>query len=59
MALYIVKDLFRHLCQLVLTILSSQLTNYSMVLREIDTIQDEPEYVQNVIETAVRKVGCI
>lgn len=34
-----------------------QVTNYSLALTEIDTVQDEEEYVPNALEVAVRKVG--
>jgi hypothetical protein len=34
-----------------------QVTSYSLALREIDTVQDEEEYVPNALEVVLRKVG--
>lgn len=33
------------------------MTSYSLALREIDTVQDEDEYVPNALEVILRKVG--
>lgn len=33
-----------------------QVTSYSLALREIDTVQDEEEYVPNALEVILRKV---